>query len=172
MVPTFGRMATRIMMLQLFGTTRSKKWLLWGTFWLQLVVNGVTLILIFVQCDDVESLWDPVGHPSKCWSPRIQEVTCGPLLAIIETDCCCSVHWVCSRRYGLGFLELLSNEANVKFGQALTQALTLLPTTIFWKLRISFQLKLSLGFVLSLSGTYVLPLLESKHPAHRKSALS
>ncbi|KAG4439001.1 hypothetical protein IFR05_005517 [Cadophora sp. M221] len=44
MAPTFGRMATCVMMLQLFGTTRLKKWALWFTFWSQLIVNLVLAI--------------------------------------------------------------------------------------------------------------------------------
>ena len=80
MAPAFGRMATCIMMLQLFGTTRMKKWSLWFTFWYQLIVNLVVCLLIFVQCKDVKTLWDPIGHPGYCWRPLIQEVN--PLAGI------------------------------------------------------------------------------------------
>ncbi|KAH6716967.1 hypothetical protein BKA61DRAFT_733178 [Leptodontidium sp. MPI-SDFR-AT-0119] len=75
MAPAFGRMATCAMMLQLFGTTRIKKWALWFTLWSQLIVNLVVCLLIFVQCKDVRTLWDPNGHPGYCWRPIIQEYT-------------------------------------------------------------------------------------------------
>lgn len=73
MAPTFGRMSFIVLLVQLFGTTKWKRWGLWALFWQSLLVNGLTLILVYAQCPDVQSLWDPVGHPSTCWSPLVQE---------------------------------------------------------------------------------------------------
>ena len=75
MGPAFGRMASCLLMLKLFGTNNVRRRLLWFIFWESLVVNAITLILVYAQCKDVQSLWDPVGHPSACWSPKIQEVS-------------------------------------------------------------------------------------------------
>ncbi|KAF8853417.1 hypothetical protein BDZ45DRAFT_806696 [Acephala macrosclerotiorum] len=75
LAPAFGRNASCILMLQLFGTTSKRRWVLWATFWQSLFVNSLTIILIFVQCKDARSLWDPIGHPSFCWSPTVQEYT-------------------------------------------------------------------------------------------------
>jgi hypothetical protein len=63
------------MMLQLFGTTKARRWILWGVFWQSIFMNALTVVLIFVQCNDIRALWDPVGHPSTCWSPKVQEVS-------------------------------------------------------------------------------------------------
>ena len=38
-------------------------------------MNVLVCILIFAQCEHVETMWDPVGHPGKCWSPKVQEVS-------------------------------------------------------------------------------------------------
>jgi hypothetical protein len=75
MGPAFGRMASCLLMLKLFGTKQRLRQLLWFIFWESLVVNAITLILVFVQCKDVQSLWDPAGHPPVCWSPKVQEVS-------------------------------------------------------------------------------------------------
>ncbi|KAH8750714.1 hypothetical protein F5882DRAFT_310137, partial [Hyaloscypha sp. PMI_1271] len=75
MGPAFGRMASCLLMLKLFGTKQRLRQLLWFIFWESLVVNAITLILVFVQCKDVQSLWDPAGHPPVCWSPKVQEIT-------------------------------------------------------------------------------------------------
>lgn len=75
MGPAFGRMASCLLMLKLFGTKQRLRQLLWFIFWESLVVNAITLILVFVQCKDVQSLWDPAGHPPVCWSPKVQEYT-------------------------------------------------------------------------------------------------
>ncbi|KAH8683375.1 hypothetical protein BGZ60DRAFT_561061 [Tricladium varicosporioides] len=75
MAAAFGRNASCILMLQLFGTTNFRARLLWFTFWQSIIVNLLTCILIFVQCRDVRALWDPIGHPSVCWSPLVQEYT-------------------------------------------------------------------------------------------------
>jgi hypothetical protein len=74
MAPALGRMACALLMLQLFGITKVRRMSLWITFWGSLVANLLVCILIFAQCDHVESLWDPAGHPGRCWSPKVQEV--------------------------------------------------------------------------------------------------
>lgn len=93
MAAVLGRNATCIMMLQLFGTTNSRRHILWATFWLSLIVNIVTIILIFSQCKDVRSIWDPVAYPGYCWRPLIQEVSShhsflprrDPLMTLLST---------------------------------------------------------------------------------------
>ncbi|RDW56607.1 hypothetical protein BP5796_13072 [Coleophoma crateriformis] len=74
MGPSFGRMACVMLMLQLFGTTKWRRRGLWFLFWESLVVNTITIVLIYVQCEHVQSLWDPIGHPGRCWSPKVQEI--------------------------------------------------------------------------------------------------
>jgi hypothetical protein len=75
MGPAFGRMASCLLMLKLFGTKQRLRQLLLFIFWESLVVNAITLILVFAQCKDVQSLWDPAEHPPVCWSPKVQEVS-------------------------------------------------------------------------------------------------
>ena len=75
MCSTLGRVSFMILMLRLFGTTKARRWLLYFLIGEQLVVNLFTCITIFTQCGNVLSLWDPIGHPSKCWSPDVQTDT-------------------------------------------------------------------------------------------------
>lgn len=63
------------LLLRLFGNTKPRRWFLYFLMAEQLIVNLFTSITIFTQCGNVHSLWDPVGHPSKCWSPDVQTDT-------------------------------------------------------------------------------------------------
>jgi hypothetical protein len=107
-------------------------------------MNGLTLILVYAQCRDVRSLWDPVGHPSVCWSPLAQAdfgffqgckffLALLPLLNTVD-----------------GFLGVAMNAATDLF-------LTVLPATILWSAQINLKLKLGLGFLLGLSVLSVFP---------------
>lgn len=75
MCSTLGRVSFMFLMLRLFGNTRGRRWLLYALMAQQLIVNLFTCITIFTQCKNVNSLWDPVGHPSKCWNPDVQTDT-------------------------------------------------------------------------------------------------
>ena len=75
MCSTLGRVSFMILMLRLFGNTKARRWFLYFLMAEQLIVNLFTSITIFTQCGNVLSLWDPVGHPSKCWSPAVQTDT-------------------------------------------------------------------------------------------------
>jgi hypothetical protein len=75
MCSTLGRVSFIFLMLRLFGNTKSRRWFLYFLMAEQLIVNLFTCITIFTQCGNVHSLWDPVGRPSKCWSPDVQTDT-------------------------------------------------------------------------------------------------
>jgi hypothetical protein len=57
------------------GTTTFRRWLFYFLAAQTLIVNLVTCITIYTQCENVETIWDPVGTPSKCWSPAVQAVS-------------------------------------------------------------------------------------------------
>ena len=57
------------------GTTKFRRWFLYFLIAETLIINLMTCITIYVQCGKVESLWDPVGTPSKCWPPDVQAVS-------------------------------------------------------------------------------------------------
>jgi hypothetical protein len=75
MCSTLGRVSFMYLMLRLFGNTKTRRWFLYALMAQQLIVNLFTSITIFTQCGNVHSLWDPVGEPSKCWSPDVQTDT-------------------------------------------------------------------------------------------------
>lgn len=57
------------------GTSTFRRWLFYFLAAETLIVNLVTCIMIYTQCEKVETIWDPVGTPSKCWSPAVQAVS-------------------------------------------------------------------------------------------------
>jgi Na+(H+)/acetate symporter ActP len=70
-----GRVSFIFLLLRLFGNTKVRRWFLYVLMAQQLIVNLFTSITIFTQCGNVHSLWNPVGEPSKCWSPDVQTDT-------------------------------------------------------------------------------------------------
>ncbi|KUJ12417.1 uncharacterized protein LY89DRAFT_207237 [Mollisia scopiformis] len=68
---TFGRLSFIILMLKLFGTTKARRWSLWGLFWAQLISNGVVVVTLYVQCDDIRALWD-FTIQTHCWPEDVQ----------------------------------------------------------------------------------------------------
>lgn len=68
---TFGRLSFIILMLKLFGTTKARKWSLWALFWAQLISNGVVVVTLYVQCNDVRALWD-FSIKTYCWPEDVQ----------------------------------------------------------------------------------------------------
>lgn len=72
---TLGRVSFIILMFRLFGTTRPRRWFLYGMIAQTLIVNLFTSITIFTQCANPATLWDPVGSPSKCWPVTVQVYT-------------------------------------------------------------------------------------------------
>jgi hypothetical protein len=75
MCSTLGRVSFMFLMLRLFGNTKARRWFIYFLMAEQLIANLFTCITIFTQCGNVHSLWDPVGEPSKCWSPDVQTDT-------------------------------------------------------------------------------------------------
>ena len=71
---TWGRMSFILLMLQLFGTNKWRRRALWALFWTQFIANGVVVVTLYVQCDDVTSLWN-FTNPGKCWDESVQTVS-------------------------------------------------------------------------------------------------
>lgn len=72
MSPMFGRISFCVYLLKLTGTSKAKKWFLYGLIAQHAVINILTIILIVVQCPKFATLWDPIGTPGVCWSPSVQ----------------------------------------------------------------------------------------------------
>ena len=75
MCSTLGRVSFMFLMLKLFGNTKTRRWFIYFLMAEQLIANLFTSITIFTQCGNVQSLWDPFGHPSTCWSADVQTDT-------------------------------------------------------------------------------------------------
>ncbi|KAH9211686.1 hypothetical protein DL95DRAFT_464640 [Leptodontidium sp. 2 PMI_412] len=73
MPSTLGRVSLMMLMLHLFGgSIGSCRWIFYVLIAQTLILNAVTSITIFTQCQRVETLWDPIDFPSKCWDKNIQ----------------------------------------------------------------------------------------------------
>ena len=127
-----------ILLLRLFGNTKARRWFIYFLIGEQMVVNLFTCITIFTQCGNVNSLWDPVGHPSKCWSPDVQTDT----------------GYVQGGKISTPFVEFHINESAV-FNSATDLVLTIMPITIFWTLQMDLRVKFGLAGLLCLSVLYV-----------------
>ncbi|TEY40822.1 hypothetical protein BOTCAL_0419g00080 [Botryotinia calthae] len=68
---TFGRMSFIILMIQLFGTSKLKHTAIWTLFWVQLIPNCIVVVTLYVQCNDIRSLWD-TSIVSSCWPESYQ----------------------------------------------------------------------------------------------------
>lgn len=71
MSPTIGRIAFAVYMLKLVGLDRRKIWTLYFCIVFSAVVNLLCIILIFVQCEHVQSIYD-THVPGWCWSKNVQ----------------------------------------------------------------------------------------------------
>ncbi len=72
--PVFGRIAFAFTLLDIIGPAQKvRRWFIYiGIIAQNAIVNILTIILIVVQCKDFATPYDPVGHPSKCWSTSVQ----------------------------------------------------------------------------------------------------
>jgi hypothetical protein len=70
----FGRISFAVTLLNLVGTSKLKKNLLWAAIVTQVLAGVSTVILIYVQCGTkIAALWDPaVRAHANCWSPDVQ----------------------------------------------------------------------------------------------------
>lgn len=67
-----GRISFIVFVVGLLVQKRSHRIILWILVGLQLVVNCVFIIILFVQCPGhASAIWDHSGR-AKCWDPRVQ----------------------------------------------------------------------------------------------------
>lgn len=54
-----GRCAFVLYLLGIVGTERHHKLILWFFIALQVIINSISVILMFAQCPDIRALWNP-----------------------------------------------------------------------------------------------------------------
>lgn len=54
-----GRCAFVLYLLGIVGTERHHWLILWFFFALQVIINSISVILMFAQCPDIRALWNP-----------------------------------------------------------------------------------------------------------------
>lgn len=69
--PLFARVSFVCFMLNLVGSHRKYKIILYVTNVSQIIVNGLTILLILIQCQHIETLWDH-SVQGRCWSTKVQ----------------------------------------------------------------------------------------------------
>ena len=69
---TLGRIAFIVFVLGLLGTRKAYRVILWVLVALQIVTNGMFIIILFVQCPGhASAIWSQDGK-GKCWDVRVQ----------------------------------------------------------------------------------------------------
>jgi len=63
-----------------------------------IVINLVTCITIYTQCEKVETIWDPIGTPSKCWPGAVQAVSSTFHRSMFQSNNMLTGHWLLPRR--------------------------------------------------------------------------
>ena len=136
------------------GTTRFRLWFLYFLIAETIIINLVTCITIYTQCEKVETIWDPVGTPSKCWPGAVQAVSHAFHLTHSLT------HWHANRisvsskevyTYLLTARGTIMADFKLAANSLTDLILTVLPITIFFKLQMQLRLKIGLAALLSLS---------------------
>lgn len=74
LVSILARISITILLARLFGVNRPFKWFLYIFTTLQSIVATVLIIIIWVQVDPLEGLWDP-RVTARRWDPTIQQYT-------------------------------------------------------------------------------------------------
>lgn len=70
---TLGRVSFIVFIVGLLVQRMSERIVLWVLAALQVIVNGMVIIIIFVQCPGhASAIWNHSGK-SKCWDLRVQE---------------------------------------------------------------------------------------------------
>jgi hypothetical protein len=71
---TLARISFALFLIKFTGASKAKKRALWGSIWAQILINALCFLLIVVQCQHVEKLWDPDAG-GKCWTPQVQVIS-------------------------------------------------------------------------------------------------
>lgn len=72
MAPAIGRISFALLLLNIIGNAKSRRWFLYGIMVTQFIVNSLTFIFILVQCKPIQLLWDK-SLAGSCWDLRVQE---------------------------------------------------------------------------------------------------
>lgn len=69
--PLFARISFICFLGNLVGSQQKYRYMLWFMIITQILVNGMTILLILIQCDHIAMLWDH-RIPGHCWSTKVQ----------------------------------------------------------------------------------------------------
>jgi hypothetical protein len=131
-----GRVSFSVYLLQFVFLWRIRRILLHFFIWSQVLLNALTIVLIYAQCGPhPEALWDP-SIDATCWSPLVQRD-----FGFFQ----CSGHSAPTLPTVYLVLTILGwNSLTDLF-------LTILPTTIIWNLHLSRIKKLGISVLLGVS---------------------
>jgi hypothetical protein len=138
---TLGRIAFIVFVVGLLGTRKAYRVILWVLVALQIVTNGMFIIILFVQCPGhASAIWSQDGK-GKCWDVRVQ--------AYYGYYQGCT--WCHSFRYNcLNLKKLLTLASTAAFNSATDLYLAVFSTYIFWNLNLKLRVKLGLVTLLGL----------------------
>ncbi|KAJ5661037.1 uncharacterized protein N7484_000409 [Penicillium longicatenatum] len=132
-----GRCAFILYLLGIVGTERKHWLILWFFIALQIIINGISVILMFTQCPDIRALWNP-EYSTGCLPASVQRD-----YAVVQTCKAC-------------LDQAIKKPANIspRSSPALNSFtdlyLAVFPLFKFWSLNLRLPVKISLIFLLSL----------------------
>lgn len=131
----FSRIAFILYLINLLGTRKAHRVVLWVLLWLQLVTHFVTILLIFIQCPgNTAAVFDHTIN-ANCWSPVVQ-VDNGFFQG-------------CKRQTAFLWLWAVTNPCKA-FNTATDLYLSVFPAYILWNLKLQLRIKISVMILLGL----------------------
>lgn len=68
-----ARISLAVLLVKFCVASKAWIWTVWTIIWMQVILNAVTVFIIFLQCQPIQTLWDP-NVVGKCWTPQVQVV--------------------------------------------------------------------------------------------------
>jgi hypothetical protein len=133
-----ARIAFTLYLINLLGAAKIHRTILWTLLVIQLVINFITILFIYIQCP---------GHPSAMWDPSIKAYCWSPVVQLdigYFSSCRCPLKSLLGTSANNCFLSLLA--VNI----ATDLYLSTFPAYIFWNMNLLLRLKISLTILLGL----------------------
>lgn len=131
---TLGKTSFAVTLLRIV-VQRWARWLLWFIIITMNIVNVLTAIFVFVQCEDPRNLWDK-DIPSKCWH--------------VDVFTHFSLFVGCKFVSPSLFTLMLTNIASTAYSGLQDFVLALLPWVIIWGLQMSTKERIAIGICMSM----------------------
>ena len=134
-----GKISTAFLIMRIENRTLWRKWFLCGSIAVTVVGTTVAILVLFLQCSPPRALWDDVPG-AKCWNASVNSD-----IQIINASMSPEVF-----HRGLASLGRANRRVLIGWNSFFDLALSLMPITIVWNLKMKMRKKVALCTVLGL----------------------